>query len=134
MTASWTYYGFEMALIGNGTQGGAGRVAAFARLYLSTSVPNVDHTVGTWVEASGSGYAARAITHTDWTYTANPSRLVLTDLVWPLAGALSGVAGAYITDSLGNVMAWWDKIPALSLNAGDLILLDHLTLRLNQGV
>lgn len=134
MTASWTYYGFQMALMGNGTNGGAARIAAFARLYLSTSVPNIDETVGIWNEVSGGGYAARAITHADWTYTPNPSRIVLVDLIWPFSSALTGVAGAYITDSLGNVMAWWDKIPVFNPNPGDMVLLDNMTLRLNVGV
>lgn len=131
MAASWTYFGFQMALIGNGSNGGLGRVATKARLYLSTSTPNIDQTVGVWNEVVGGGYTARSITATDWTYTPNPSRIVLTDIIWSLTGSLSGVAGAYITDALGNVLAWWEKTPIVNPNAGDLVLLDNLTLRLN---
>ncbi len=131
MTASWTYYGFRMALIGNGTNGGAARIATRARLYLSTSTPNIDETVGVWHEVSGSGYAPRAITHTDWAYTSNPSRIVLADIIWPFAGNVNGIAGAFITDALGKVMAWWDKIPVINMNPGDSVVLDDLTLRLN---
>lgn len=128
-----TYKGEEYMLIGDGSSDGSlARLATKAKLYLSTSTPAKDGT-GFNEVANGNGYATggQAITVANWTYSSNPSRIVLDDLVWTAAGGqIVDIAGAYLTDASDTVLAWFSRSTPVTLDDGDTITLTSLTVRI----
>jgi hypothetical protein len=132
MASSLTYLGERYALFGNGSNGSIARLATHLRLY--TVAPLKDGTLV--VEALGTGYAAIAISSADWTPTPTPGatrpmQIVLANQTWTAgAGGLLNISGAYITDSLGAPLGWWERSAgSISLPVGETLTTDALTIR-----
>jgi len=134
MASSLTYKGEEYALFGDGASDGSiARKATSVRLYQFTGAAPVKAGTGLVEVAGANGYTAGgiAITVGDWTYTSAPSQIALTsDPSWTAAGgAIADIGGAYIVDGSGNILAWWERSSALTLDDGDSLTLDDLTIR-----
>lgn len=135
MANSLTNLGEELALFGDGVgDGSIARLATAIRLFDSTSTPAKDGT-GFVEVANGNGYTTggQAITVADWTFSvlANNGQIVLDDFVWTAAGGnIANIKGAYLTDSGGSALAWWERTTAVTLTPGDSLTADNLTIRL----
>ena len=137
MTNSLTNLGEQNALMGDPavtpTDGAIARLATSVRLYKVGSVPNKDGTGFTEVDA-GNGYTAGgiAITSADWTFAviSTIGQIKLDDQVFTASGGnIADIDGAYITDSGGNVLGWWERSSPITLTPGDSLTLDDLTIR-----
>jgi hypothetical protein len=131
MANSITNMGDEIALYGNAGDGSIARVATRLKLMLGTSTPNVNGTGFNQVP-TGNGYPANgwAITRANWTaITLGGRRAVqLADhLLTVSGGSIANIAGAWIEDASGNVLAWWER-PAVTLAPGDTLPIDDLIL------
>lgn len=151
MTASLTNYGQRVALhkdnrnaplVGTPTGlGGIIKVATRIKLYTSASVPGKADSQatpggGAFIEvANGNGYttAGLALIEADWTYSVvgGNAQYQLTDKQWnAIGGQVLNVAGAFITDADGNVMAWWERGSTVTLNDGESIKADDFVIRM----
>lgn len=123
----------ETGLAGNGTgTGGFIEVAARLHLYASGSTLAKDKLTQNITDASGGGYAYKTISSANWTVQigSGNQEVVLADQVWTASGgSISNIAGAYMTDGDNNVMAWWERTTAVTLNDTDSITADDLTIR-----
>ena len=131
MANSLTYKGEEHMLLGDGSDGSIARLATAIKLMKGTSVPARGGTGFVEVD-NGNGYTTggQAVVIGDWTYDQNLSQIVLKDFTWTASGgSIENIAGAYITDSGGNVLAWWER-SLLTLGAGDTVRLDNLVVKL----
>jgi hypothetical protein len=129
---SLTYDGEKACLLGGASDGSLARVAVKVRLYEKTSTPNKDGT-GFVEVADGNGYTTggKTISPSDWVYDPANSRIKLNDQVWTATGgSIEDIKGAYLVDSLGNVLAWWERATAVTLSSGDTLTLDDLTVEL----
>lgn len=123
MANSLTNLGQDYALKGDGADGSLARLATALRLYDNTSTPAVDGT-GFVEVANGNGYTTGgiAIGVGDWTLStdAGNRKSTLADQVWTASGgSISNIAGAYLTDAGGNVLAWWERVSAITIASGD---------------
>lgn len=90
------------------------------RLYSSASVP-VKAGTGIVQVATANGYAPITLTTSDWVYSvvSGVGRVTMVDKVWTASGgSIPNVAGAYVVDSSGNVLAWWERTPSSIPNGG----------------
>lgn len=77
------------------------------RLFTNNVTPGDGDTVATYTEATGSGYAAVAITAANWTLTAGaPSDATYPEVTFTFTGALGNVYGYYITGDTSSAV-WW---------------------------
>lgn len=135
MANSLTHKGEEYALFGDGAgDGSLARLATEVRLYKDTSVPDKDGTGFTEVD-NGNGYTTGgiAITVADWTFSvvSDYGRIQLDDQIWTASGGqIPDIAGAYLTDAGGNVLAWWERSSVVTLDDGDTLTLDDLIVRM----
>lgn len=135
MANSLTNKGEEYALFGDGVSDGSiARLTTAVRLFDSTSVPLKDGT-GFVEVANGNGYLTGgiAITVGNWTFSvvSTNGQIVLADQVWTaLGGNIALIAGAYLTDTGGNALAWWERSSPVTLTPGDSLTADDLTIRL----
>jgi len=135
MASSLTFKGEEMMLLGTGSDGAFARVGTAVRLFVSsTSSPSKSGTEGVeFIEvANGNGYTTggNSIVLGDWSYVDAPSRLTLADQVWTASGgSISDIGGAYIVDASDVVLAWFERSSPLTLDDGDSLTLDDLTIR-----
>lgn len=133
MANSLTNLGEEYGLIGDGSgDGSVARKGATLRLYDNTSTPAKDGT-GFVEVATGNGYAAKAISVSDWAFSVlgGNGRIQLADQTWTASGGnIANIAGAYLADSGGNVLAWWERPSAVTIAPGDTITADDLTIEL----
>jgi len=136
MANSLTNKGEEYALFGDGVSDGSiGRKATNLLLFDSTSVPLKDGT-GFVEVANGNGYVAgtgKAVTIANWTFSvvSMNGQIVLDDQVWTASGGnIANILGAYIVDTGGNSLAWWERTSAVTLTPGDSLTADDLTIRL----
>lgn len=128
MANSLTYAGEENMLKKVASAGGIAAVATHLRLYANTSTPSKAGDLFT--EVTGGGYAAKTIVTGDWTYAEVSSKITLDDQVWTAAGgSIANIAGAYITDVGGDVLAWWERA-VLTLGDGETITADDLYIAL----
>lgn len=135
MSNSLTQAGQACMLLGAATpNGGLANTAAFLRLFLNTSIPNKDPGSATWNEVpNGNGYAAIAITRSSWSQAVDVDgnqKLTLATQVITATGPINNVEGAYLTDSFGNVLAWFDRGSAVNLVAGDTITVTGLYVKI----
>jgi len=91
--------------------GGIANNAVALRLYQTSSTPQINGQ-GFVEVASGNGYTTGGIpiTKANWTVSqgASGQQIVLADQSWSASGGtIPNVAGAYLTDVGGNVLAWW---------------------------
>jgi hypothetical protein len=128
-----TNKGQEYALLGDGSADGSiARKATHVRLYVTGTVPDKAAGSATWVEASGGGYAAKAISVADWTLALEGTnqKITLADQIWVASGgAVANVAGAYITDTGGNVLAWFERATPITIISGDQLTVTGIVLR-----
>lgn len=128
MANSLTYLGEENMLKEAGSSGGIAAVATHLRLYDNTSTPAKAGTLFT--EVTGGAYAAKTIVTGDWTYDQASSKITLDDQIWTaVATPIANIAGAYITDTSGDVLAWWER-SVLTLAAGETLTADDLYIAL----
>lgn len=132
----YTFLGLQYALKGTGTpNGGIANLATAVKLYASSSTPAKDGTGFTEV-SNGNGYTTggNAITTSNWTFTNDGTNgnLQLADQTWTASGGnIANVLGAYITDTSGNVLAWWPRTAgAVTQSPPDSVILDDLILRI----
>ena len=135
MANSLTNKGEEYALFGDGAADGSiARLTTAIRLFDNTSVPLKDGT-GFAEVANGNGYSTGgiAITVAAWTFSvvSQNGQIVLNDQVWTASGGnILNILGAYLTDTGGNPLAWWERTTAVTLTPGDTLTADDLTIRL----
>lgn len=135
MANSLTNTGEQYALLGDGVSDGSlARKATALRLFDSTSTPAKDGSGFTEV-AAGNGYTTggMAITVANWTFSvvSQNGQIVLADQTWTASGGnIANILGAYLTDSGGNALAWWERTSAVTLTPGDSLTADDLTIRL----
>lgn len=134
MSNSMTNRGQEYALYGTATpNGGLANLITAIRLYAVGSTPNKNGTGFNQV-ASGNGYPVGgfAVSRANWTLVllGLDQAIRLGDISLTAAGGpISNIAGAYAVDGAGNVLCWWERAAGLTLNSGDVVLLDDLTLK-----
>jgi len=139
MSNSLTNLGQQVALFNdqngaNTNTGGIVKVAARLKLYKSTSTPSKAGTGFNEVD-NGNGYTTGgiAITTADWTMSvvSGNAQVQLADKTWSaVGGQIANIAGAYITDADGRVIAWWERTTVMTLNDGDATTADDLILRI----
>ena len=136
MANSLTYKGEEIALkrpAAPSDKGSVAYAATHVRLFEGTSVPDKDSLVMVFDEISdGNGYTTggKTITEADWTYDSDNSKITLADQVWTASGgSIESIAGAYIVNAGGDVLAWWELTGPITLASGDDITLDDLTIK-----
>jgi len=135
MANSLTNKGEEYALFGDGVgDGSIARLATALQLFDSTSVPLKDGT-GFVEVANGNGYVTGGIPIgvSDWTFSvvSMNGQIVLDDQVWTASGGnIANILGAYLVDTGGNALAWWERTSAVTLTPGDTLTADDLTIRL----
>lgn len=129
-----TNKGQEYALHGTAApNGGLANLITAIRLFAVGSTPNKNGSGFTQVAAL-NGYPAGgfAVTRANWTLVllGLDQAIRLADIsVTAVGGSISHIAGAYAVDGAGNVLAWWERSPALTLAPGDSVLLDDLILK-----
>jgi hypothetical protein len=75
------------------------------RLYVNDFTPIDASTAANFTQASGSGYAAAALTAGSWTVTAgNPATATYPQVTFTFTGALGNVYGYYVTKADGTVI------------------------------
>jgi hypothetical protein len=139
MANALTNLGQEIALFNdqngaNTNNGGIVKSAARLKMYKNTSTPNKNGTGFNEVD-NGNGYttAGVAITPSDWTMSVvgGNAQVQLADKTWTaVGGQIANIAGAYITDADGRVLAWWERATVMTLNDGDSTTADDLILRI----
>ncbi len=135
MASSLTNLGQEYMLMGTATpNGGIANLGVALRLYDNTSTP--DKPAAGFVEvANGGGYTTGgiAVVRADWTMSlvTGNEQIVLSDKVWTASGGgIANIAGAYLTETGGAVLAWWERSTAITLAAGDTLTGHLLTIAL----
>lgn len=128
-----TNKGQEYALLGDGSADGSiARKATHLRLYTNASTPDKNAGVAVWVEASGGGYAAKPVSVANWTLAleGGNQKITLADQVWAAAGgSIANIAGAYLTDTGGNVLAWFERATPITIISGDQLTVTGIVLR-----
>ena|SRR5665213_2091500 len=132
--AALTNLGQTDMLYGTATPNGAiANLGTKLKLYDTSSTPNVDGTG--FVETTGTnGYTTGgfALTRSDYTNSlvGGNQQIVIGNKVVTATGTISTVAGAYLTNAADAVLAWWDRGSAVTLNSGDTLTLNALTIGL----
>ena len=128
--SSLTNPGEQACLKGSGFS----NTAAKLKLYDNTSVPTKSGVEGgAFVEvANGHGYTTggQAIVDANWTASlvSTTKQIALATFTWTASGGnIANIAGAYITDSSNNVLAWFSR-PTLTALSGDVITVSGLTI------
>jgi len=139
MANNTTNLGQRIAL---GVEAGAGDgivgIATSLRLYTSSSTPSKDGT-GFVEVPDGNGYSTGgiAISESDWVSSldgGNEQVVLKPGGVDPQfqasGGTIANVAGAYIADGSGNVLAWFPRPGgAVSIGAGETITVRDTTIK-----
>lgn len=133
MANSITNKGEEFALFGDGSTGSIARLATAVKLFTNATTPLKDGSGFTEV-TNGNGYTTGgiAITVADWTFSVVGvnGQILLVDKVFTASGgSIVNIAGAYIAETGGDELAWWERT-TITLSDGDSLTLDDLTIRL----
>lgn len=128
MASNLTNKGQEIAVAGaTAPTGGVANLAVALRLYDGTSLPTKSG-VGFNQLVAGNGYPAGGwpISRADWTLTLSGGdrRITLAQRNLVAAGPISLLAGAYIVNAAGEVLAWWETASLYNMFAGDTIRID----------
>lgn len=107
-------------------------------LFSSATTPNKDGTGFTIITGNGGDPKTTGVGETNWTSSLVGSapnqnvQVVLADQTWTASGTVSNVAGATLRDTAGTAiaLAWWERSSAVTLNSGDQLVADDLTIRL----
>ncbi len=102
------------------------------RLFTNNYTPVETTTEADVTEASGSGYAAVALTAASWTVTPGaPSDAAYPEITFTFTGALGNVYGYYITQNTSNKLVYAERFsngPYNIQNNGDQIkITPHIT-------
>lgn len=133
--ASLTNNGQLACLMGSSTpNGGIANLGTKLKLYDTTSTPNKNGT-GFVETANGNGYTTGGVALTRASYTpslvSTNEQIVIANQTWTASGGtIPTVAGAMLTDASDNVLCWWDRSSSVTLNSGDTLTLDTLTISL----
>ena len=127
-----TNLGQTYALYGTSTpNGGISNLVTHVKLYTGASTPNVNGTGFTEV-ANGNGYTTGgiAISRSSWTNSlvSGNQTLLLADQTWTATGSIANIAGAYLTDGSGNVVAWFDVGYITNLPTGNVLVATECTI------
>ena len=126
-----TYKGEGYALWAS--NGSIAAKAASLHLYIPSSTP--DKAGAGFSEPSGGGYASLPLVIGDWTLDAVAGTVVLADQAWQAVGGDIGeVAGVYVADGSGDVMAWYPFDATLDVTEDLYVQADDLTIQLSTGV
>ncbi len=133
MSNSFTNKGQEYMLYGTATPNGAiANLGTKLKLYDNTSTPNKNGTG--FVEVAGAnGYTTGgfALLRADYTMsldTGNEKIVIGNKVVTASGGTVPNILGAYLTNAADAALAWWERVSAVTLNDGDTLTLDTLTL------
>lgn len=131
MASYLTNLGKDAVLKGHSSDGAFARLAAALRLYTTDSTPAVDGS-GFVEVPTGLGYPAGgiAIDTTQWTLESfsGKRRIRLNSLSFiATGGSLDNIAGAYITDAQGNVLAWFEHGVPITILNNDTFTVDAVT-------
>lgn len=132
MANSMTQMGQTYALYGTATpNGGIANLAAKLKLMSGASTPNVNGTGFTEV-ASGNGYPSGgwAITRASWslvTIGSSKGIQLANQPVVASGGNIPNVAGCWVEDASGNVLAWWERT-ASTIAPSDSVTITGLTI------
>jgi len=89
------------------------------KLFTNDYTPVETSVVGSFTEATGSGYAEKSLTDGSWTVT-NADPAVATydggDQVFTFTGALGNVYGYYITDFAETGLVWAERFTSAPFN------------------
>jgi hypothetical protein len=112
--ANLTHYGQQLALrgTGTGTNGGILSYATKLKLYSGVSTPSKSGSGFTPIPA-GNGYTPWTLTSGDWTFgvVSGDYRITISNrAVIAAGGVIANIAGAFITDSADNPLAWWEMV------------------------
>lgn len=138
MTNSLTNLGEQIALMGDDVatpaDGAIARLATAVKLFKTGSTPNKDGS-GFIEVVGGNGYVTggTAITFSDWTFAVQSGngQIKLDDIIYTASGGnIPDINGAYIVDTGGNALGWWERSSPIILTPGDSLTLDDLTIRL----
>jgi len=128
MANNTTNLGQRIALgVEAGAGGGIVGIATSLRLYTSSSTPSKDGT-GFVEVPDGNGYSTGgiAISESDWVSSLDGGN----EQVQASGGTIANVAGAYIADGSGNVLAWFPRPGgAVSIGAGETITVRDTTIK-----
>lgn len=99
------------------------------KLFASNTTPAETDTAGTYTEATGGGYAEKALTGASWTLTEGaPSDVAAAEQTWTFTGPLTTnttVFGYYVVQTTSGTLMWAerDASPFDPTNNGDQIKL-----------
>jgi hypothetical protein len=132
--AALTNLGQTDMLYGTATpNGGLANLGTKLKLYDTSSTPNVNGT-GFTETVNGNGYTTGgfALTRSDYTNSlvGGNQQIVIGNKVVTATGTIPTVAGAFLTDASDAVLCWWDRGSAVTLNSGDTLTLNALTIGL----
>lgn len=100
------------------------------RLFTNNITPGETDTESTYVEASGSGYLAKALTGGSWVVSGtNPTQIAYAAQTWTFSGALGNVYGYYLTQTTSGLLVWAERFtnaPFGVANNGDTITVTPL--------
>lgn len=107
-------------------------------LFTSATTPHKNGTGFTLINNNGGEPKTTGVGEANWTSTLVGSapdqnvQIVLADQTWTATGTISNVAGATLRDTTGTAieLAWWERSSAVTLNSGDQLVADDLTIRL----
>lgn len=93
------------------------------RLYTNNKVPSAGDSISSFVEASGSGYAANNLVANDWVIeSGDPTIASYPQVTFGFTGSLGDVYGYYVTQETSNVVMFAEKFsngPFNIQNSGD---------------
>ncbi len=133
MSNSFTNKGQELMLYGTATPNGSiANLGTKLKLYDDTSTPNKNGTGFNEVTA-GFGYSTGGypLLRADYTMsldTGNEKIVIDNQVLTASGGTIADIAGAYLTNAADDALAWWERVSSVTLNDGDTLTLDTLTL------
>lgn len=133
MAAMVTYLGEEYELYGTAGDGSLARLGTRVKLFSSTSSPAKDGTGFTEV-ADGNGYTigGKTISRANWSLAGPPTKVVLGNQAWTaLGGSIANIAGAYLTNTAGDVLAWWALDTPITILEGESVTTSAIGIELN---
>ncbi|MFP5223092.1 MAG: hypothetical protein ACLGSA_12450 [Acidobacteriota bacterium] len=94
---------------------GSGAVEdTLCKLFTNNVTPAEGDTASTYTEASGGGYAAKALTKGNWTITeADPTEAVYAQQAYTFTGALTTnptIYGYFIVGATSGTLLWAEKL------------------------
>lgn len=87
------------------------------KLYTNNITPAETDTAATYTEATGSGYASKALTGASWTVTSgNPSSATYALQTWTFSGALGNVYGYFVVETTSTILKWSERATGAPIN------------------